>query len=366
VRYHNRSFKRLLGVESAAIDGRRLEDVIGAPAFRELREPLAAAMAGREARFEWMLRPAGRQACRLEAHCQPDFGDDGKVRGTFAILSEVTCAGDLAASPRLEEDEPAPADMAEKLASALAHDEFSLYWQDIAPLAAGDSAIRFREVLLRMNEEEEKQIPPGTFLPWAEQLGFLPDIDRWVVRHVVEFAARAPQDMVFMVNLCSPTIRDPGFAAFVGECLQSQGVPGAALGFELVEADLLADCDAYQAFIDSLRPAGCRFAVSGFGRSPLSLRRLGKMGIGILKLDAGLVLGIERDPAELSRVKSINRAAHAAGMTTIAECVENDLTRTLLERTGTDYAQGFGICRPRPMSLDAIESREREPGAAAA
>ncbi|HXF79930.1 MAG TPA: EAL domain-containing protein [Usitatibacter sp.] len=365
VRYHNRSFKRLLGVESSAIDGRRLEDLVGAPAFLELREPLSAAGAGREIRFEWMMRPAGQKACRLDVQCQPDFADDGAVRGIFAILCDATCADDLAAAPQPVDVDPAPLDMAEKLASALEHDEFSLYWQGIASLRA-DATPRFHEVLLRMNEEEEKQIPPGTFLPWAEQLGLMPDIDRWVVRHVVEFAAGAQPDAVFMVNLSPTTIRDPGFADFVRECLQSHGVAGDALGFELVESDLLAHCEPYQAFIDSLRGSGCRIAVSGFGNTPLSLRRMHNMGVDILKLDGGLVLAVERSPADLSRLKAINRAAHAAGMKTIAECVENDITRALLERIDTDYAQGFGIARPRPMSATDLDSGSREANAAAA
>ena len=346
IQYHNRSFKRLIGIGSDAIAGRRLDELPGCEGYRELQEQMSGALRGHEIRFEWMQHAPGGEACRLDVHFMPHHGADGRVSGVFALLNDVTRAEDLN-PPLAEEAQDEPMNMGARLVAALERDQFTLYWQDIVALGQ-PAGVPHYEVLLRMDEEEQQQIPPGTFLPWAEQFGLLPQIDRWVVQHVIEFAARSAP-AVYMVNLTLPTIRDPEFDGFVRQCLQANGVSGSSLGFELVESELLADRDACRNFIGALDGTGCRIAVSGFGAQPLSLRLLKQMGVDILKLDGGLVLGVERSPSDLGRLKSINRAAHAAGMKTMAECVENDLTRALLSSIDTDFAQGFGIANPRPM-----------------
>jgi EAL domain-containing protein (putative c-di-GMP-specific phosphodiesterase class I) len=217
-----------------------------------------------------------------------------------------------------------------------------------------------------MQEEEDKLLPPGTFLPLAEELGLLHVVDRWVVRHVVDHAAkaRAHRDSVYFVNLSAPTIRDPGFAQFVRDCLKSSRVPDHTLCFELPEADVLADPAAYREFIGGLDGTGCRFAVSASVCDLEVIRLLQQLRVDFLKLDGGIVLGMLRSAAGLARVKAINETAHAAGMRIVAECVEDENTRAALTRIGIDFAQGFGIAMPRPIrALDeelALEEAARE------
>lgn len=350
LRYHNRSFKRFVGAESSAIEGRRLEELVGPAAYRDIEQSMLDAMNGRDVRFEWMRRAAAAQSCRLEVHCLPHHGADGQVCGVFVIMNDVTVASDLQADPRAE-----ALDMGARLTAALEHDQFSLHCQDIAPLQER-AGVPHYEVLLRMNEEEEQQIPPGSFLPLAEQLGLLPEIDRWVVRHVIDSAARS-DPAVYMMNLSVSTLRDAAFPAFVLDCLRSKGVAGSSIGFELMESDVLANRDAVRDFIDGLGDCGCRIAVSGFGSSPLALRLLRQMRFDLLKIDAGLVLAVGRDPAELAKLNTLNRAAQAVGMQTIAECVEDETTRTLLASIGIDFAQGFGIAKPRPMAATGAGGR---------
>jgi PAS domain S-box-containing protein len=359
IQYHNRSFKRLIGIGSAAITGRSLNELPGHTGYRDLQDHLINALQGRETRFEWIQHTSGGEACRLDAHFMPHHGPDGKVRGVFALLNDVTRTEDLQ-QPPADEPQNEPLNMGARLVAALERDQFTLYWQDIVALGQ-PAGVPHYEVLLRMDEEEQQQIPPGTFLPWAEQFGLLPQIDRWVVQHVIEFAARS-EPAVYMVNVTAPTVRDRAFPGFLRQCLQANGVSGSTLGFELVESELLADRDAYRNFIEALEGTGCRIAVSGFGAQPLSLRLLKQMGVQILKLDGDLVLGVERSPADLGKLRAVNRAAHAAGMQTVAECVENDLTRALLSSIDTDFAQGFGIATPRPM----VAARARENAACAA
>lgn len=361
VRYHNRAYTRWCGLEGNAIDGRLVQDLVGRAVYAEIEQPLREALQGRDVRYERVQLMRNGDTCRLNVQYLPSYGADGKVAGIFAILTDITRPEDFGDA---DEKELADASHAAgtRLMAALEHDEFSLYWQAIEPLGHAAQGPVMREVLLRMNEEEENHLPPGTFLPVAEELGLLPDIDRWVVRHVVDFAAGigAPADSMYLVNLSAPTIVDPGFGEYVCERLEASGVSGRSLCLELSEPDVIANPAAYREFVASLDGTGVRFAVSGFGRNPLSLRLLKQLGVDFLKLDGGLVLDVLRSPGQLAQVKAINHAAHAAGMAVIAECVECDGVRDALERAETDFAQGFGIARPRPLSALDVPHRACE------
>ena len=73
--------------------------------------------------------------------------------------------------------------------------------------------------------------------------------------------------------------------------------------------------------------------------------------VEFLKIDSSIILNIHRDPVELAKVAAINRVAKKIGVRTIAEFVENDETMDKLRKIGVDFAQGFGISRPRPLDL---------------
>jgi PAS domain S-box-containing protein len=350
VRYHNRAYTRWIGLEGDAIDGQRIDELIGAQAYSMVEARLKEAMQGRDVRYERTQTMPDGSTCRLHVQYLPHYASDGTVEGVFTILTDITSASDLADDLQHEKDRSADAARG-RLVSALAHDEFTLFSQPIAPLGS-DGGPALHEVLLRMNAEEDHHLSPGAFLPAAEELGLLHEIDRWVVAHVVDFVAQAGGGLprAYFVNLAATTIDDPAFARFVRATLDSRSVDGRALCFELTEAEVLSHATAYRDFVTALEGTGCRFAVSGFGCDLLSLRFLQQLHVNFLKVDGGVIFNVLRKPAELARVKAVNQAAHAAGMWTIAECVESESTRSAVERSGTDYAQGNGIGEPGPMS----------------
>jgi len=352
VRYHNRAYARWIGRPSEAIEGRSLEEILGSEACAAVQHHMRDALEGRDVHYESTRTLPGRETCRINAQYLPDFSADGKVLGVFAVLTDVTRPQDVARPATPAPDEEEPCGLRALLISALERDEFTLYWQAIAPTGRRAREVSCHEVLLRMNEEEEMHLPPGAFLPLAEELGLLPELDRWVIRHVLAFAAgkNRKAGAAYFVNLSAPTILDPEFAPFVRDCLKAARVPDHTLCFELPEPDLLANPAAYREFVAALDGTGCRFAVSGVGRTPLSVRLFKELRVDFLKIDSGLVLAMLNGAQGLARVKAINIAAHAAGLRTIAECVESDAARASLESADTDFVQGFGIQRPRPMS----------------
>lgn len=243
---------------------------------------------------------------------------------------------------------------ADRLTAALQNNEFCLYGQTIAALVAGGKPLC--EILIRLIEEEQNLMPPGAFIPLAEEHGLMPSLDRWVVRNVLEWLAsrrKADPDhsmMICCINLSAATIADPYFAAYVREQLQIFDIPGANLCFEVGENDAAAHLADTARQSARLKEVGCRIALSGFGRNTVSLDILKNFTVDFIKIDGTVVLNILRDEVDMAKATAINRVAHAVGIKTIAELVESEDILAKLCELGTDYAQGFGISRPRPLN----------------
>jgi EAL domain-containing protein (putative c-di-GMP-specific phosphodiesterase class I) len=234
---------------------------------------------------------------------------------------------------------------AARIREALSRDEFSLFFQALEPVAKHGITTPFHEILLRLKAEEENMTPPGSFLAVAEQSGMLPDLDRWVVRHLTAWArvATPRQQAIYSINISSQTMLDKEFPAFVKKTLQEFGLHGSLLCFEIQETDFLElPLDAAR-FVSQLRPAGCLFAICGFSGRRTALDLLQRVPVNFLKIDAGLILNIHRSAIDLERVKSIHSMAKSVGISTIAECVEDDKTLEQLRLIGVEFAQGFGI-----------------------
>jgi len=362
--YHNRAFRTFRGVRSDKIDGRHLREVVGTSAYADIEESAKQALSGSTVRFEGTQKAAGNTLFRLSTQFLPHFGEGGKVLGFFSMQTDITASKDLAAIPAprekarkgaahasVTEELPDWDDPAGRIREALANDEFCLYCQSIVPTALVSSALPFYEVLIRLKEEEQNMILPGSFLPFAEEHGMLPSLDRWVVRHLLNWASSKPdrQKAIFSINTSAATIGDSEFPSFVREQLSLYPLNGIRICFELTMIDASTHQVEVVNFIHQLKQDGCLFALSGIGTAPVTAEFLKRVPVDYLKISGDIVLNILRDPLELERIIEINRMAHTMGIGTIAEFVEDDQTLIKLRDLKVDLAQGFGISRPRPL-----------------
>ncbi|MBI3714770.1 MAG: EAL domain-containing protein [Betaproteobacteria bacterium] len=378
IAYHNRAFRLWSGLSASHVEGYHLRDVVGSTLYANLESDIAQALAGQEVHNEHRQLSAAGEASRLLVQCLPQFDQDGGVCGVFLLMTDITRPQDVAPVPA-----PSPAPVQEidrheqekvarcgtsaaeltqwdgdtrQLRKALAQDEFCLYSQSIKPLQTPSGQRRLYEILLRLNEEEDGLMPPGYFLHLAEQHGMLPELDRWVVRNLLGWISRDEprQTATYSINIAKETIADAGFPDFVARSLREHRISGTTLCFEFQEADLLIQPEMAAAFAGELKRHGCRSAICGFGGNRLSFEILQHFVPDYIKIDGGLVLNMLRSPADLARVKAINAVAHEAGIAAIAECVEDRNTIEKLSSLQVDYAQGFGISRPRRLQdLDA-------------
>ena len=238
--------------------------------------------------------------------------------------------------------------------AAIENGEFSLLCQLITPLA-GNGGIGHYEILVRLNEDEGSVLPPGTFFPLAEKYGLMPHLDRWVIQHVAEWLSRqVPRsgqhaNTMYFINVSGATIADPGFPEFLNLTLLEYNIPASALCFEIPDAELAMRTAEVAEFARQVRQSGCRVALSGFGRDKVLFDLIRGFQVEFLKIDGSVVLEILRDPLKLAKLTAISRVAKKIGVQTIAELVENEETLASLRKVGIDFAQGFGIARPRSL-----------------
>jgi EAL domain-containing protein (putative c-di-GMP-specific phosphodiesterase class I) len=241
-------------------------------------------------------------------------------------------------------------DAGKQFIAAIQGGEFQLYCQLISPVPIDSGKTAHYEILIRLMEEEGGMIPPGAFFPLAEKNGLMPYLDRWVVQHVLEWASRQQSrdtDSIFFINVAAATIGDPEFPDFLQSTLDELAMAGSVLCFEVSELELTTRNISVAVFIRRVRQCGCHVALSGFGRNTISFDQRRGFQVDFLKIDGTTILNMLSNSVDLAKVISIDRVAKKIGVRTVAELVENDEIVAKLDEIGIDFAQGFGISRPR-------------------
>ncbi len=214
------------------------------------------------------------------------------------------------------------------------------------------------EALLRWRHPERGLIPPGEFLPMAEELGLIVPIGDWVLRTSCREAMNWPDDIVIAVN-ASPLQFDAGnFADSVRRALSGTGLPGARLEIEITEGILLRNDGAVLKTLHDLRAMDVRIAMDDFGTGYASLSQLARFPFDKIKIDRSLA-GFEGDNLkQRAIVRAITALGQSLGVCTLAEGVENADQLARLQVDGCTSLQGYFFGKAVPATdLDKIISK---------
>jgi len=237
-----------------------------------------------------------------------------------------------------------------RLNQAFEKDRFCLYAQPIVPLDS--SSDKHYELLIRMVDEDGIIIPPGGFLPAAERYNLITQIDRWVIENAFRLLAENPnflnQINFISINLSGQSLTEQSVLSFIITQLNETGIKAEKICFEITETAAISNLSTAIKFISTLKELGCRFALDDFGSGLSSFAYLKSLPVDYLKIDGMFVKDIVDDPIDHAMVKSINEIGQVMGMKTIAEFMENDEIKGMLQKIGVDYAQGYGIGKPQP------------------
>ena len=250
-----------------------------------------------------------------------------------------------------------------RLQRACEEGRLEIYYQPIVPIGANTDTQPHYELMLRLRDEQGRLVQPIEFIPAAERYNVMPSIDRWVVRQVLGSVlgrGGAGEHAMFAINLSGTTLSDDGFLEFLLGELGATPIRPGSLCFEITETAAIASLSNVVYFMRELRSRGVQFALDDFGAGLSSFSYLKTLPVEFLKIDGQFVENVARDPVDRSMVEAICQVARAMGVRTVAERVETAEALEALARIGVDYAQGFFIAGPQPLShLDEAYTRPR-------
>ncbi len=205
-------------------------------------------------------------------------------------------------------------------------------------------------VRLRSASDVRRIVAPSEFLPEAERYGSIALVDEWMAGQAIELASRGqPAE----VNLSGQSIADDDLTRELERELRAAGDGASKIVFEITETAAIEHVDAARAFVQRLAPLGCQFALDDFGTGFASLTYLRHLPVDMLKIDISFVRDATADPGSRAVVRSIVATAKEFGRRTVAEGVEDERTLRMMRDYGVDFAQGFLIGRPRPVTAGA-------------
>lgn len=234
---------------------------------------------------------------------------------------------------------------------AIEEQRLVIYRQPIISLQHAENEINY-ELLIRMKDERGAIILPGSFLPAAERYNLIIQIDKWVIHKVLTHLAQNPPHQkatgFFSINLSAACLNDTTFLQFIQNEVRQLTVPTHLICFELTETAIVSSLDKASHFMREMSKLGFRFALDNFGSGFSSFGYLKQLPIEFLKIDGKCVRDMMTDSVDRVIVESMHLIGHEMHIKTVAEWVENDTTRLILQQIGVDFVQGFGVGKPEP------------------
>jgi diguanylate cyclase (GGDEF)-like protein len=235
------------------------------------------------------------------------------------------------------------------LRSAVGAGELVLYYQPKIHVRTGE--ITGAEALLRWPHPVRGLVPPGEFIPLAEQTGVIRPLTEFVLDEAVRQAATWRTDgleLEVAVNVSATCLLDRGWTEVVTTALERHGLPAHELILEITENVIMGDPERSLAAVQALVHAGVRVSIDDFGTGYSSLGYLKRLPVAELKVDRTFVRDVATEPADAAIVEAIVALAQRLGIAVVAEGVEGPDALECLATFGADAVQGFHFSRPLP------------------
>ena len=298
----------------------------------------------------------------------PDDGDDADTllkhadlamyeaksqgRNTYQFFSQDLTTGTL---ERLV--------MESALRGAVARKELVLHYQPQIDFA--DGSLAGAEALVRWQHPELGLVPPGRFIPLAEEMGIIGEIGEWVLneacRQMVAWAVEGFEVPLVAVNLSARQIDRDQIVEITAGALQRNGLAAERLELEVTESMIMREPERALDVLDGLRALGVALAIDDFGTGYSSLAYLRRLPLNRLKVDQSFVSDIGHDTNGEAIIRAVIALARSLGLSAVAEGVETQAQAAFLRAEGCDIGQGYLYDKPMPAaSLRASWGRGRK------
>ncbi|MEQ6918226.1 EAL domain-containing protein [Halomonas aquatica] len=237
------------------------------------------------------------------------------------------------------------------LRTALAENQFKLYYQPIVNLMSG--AIHKSEALIRWQHPERGLIGPIEFIPIAEETKLIVDIGDWVFheasRQAVRWRSSFQPNFQISINTSPVQYKSDNFNARDWlEHLHVMKLPGDAITVEITEGTLMESRASIDQVLFDFRDANIQVSIDDFGTGYSSLSSLKKLDIDYIKIDKSFVDGIAPNSNDLALCEAVIVMAHKLDLKVIAEGIETENQKRLLIAAGCDFGQGYLFSKPLP------------------
>jgi EAL domain-containing protein (putative c-di-GMP-specific phosphodiesterase class I) len=232
---------------------------------------------------------------------------------------------------------------------------FELHVQQLIKLKGSGGTRRFEVLVRDAHADNEFGVAPERVLQDVHDPSANSDLDRIVVDQLVQWMndnrhVWENEPASFSVNVGMGTIADPKFASFVATTLRNNKVPAKALGFEISEKSCIEQMRDVDVFIQACEKLGCHVVLDDFTMHHSSMRWLGSGALKFLKLDPRVTSVAMKERVPQALVVAIAQASKVLGLSCVAKRVDTPAVRDWLSAVGLDYAQGFLLDQPRPLT----------------
>jgi len=236
-----------------------------------------------------------------------------------------------------------------RLRKAVENQNWQLHYQPVVELAEGKMV--GVEALIRWADPNGGLVPPGDFIPLAEEMGLIEAIGDWVVEELSRQAAawRAEGlELEVSFNLSPRQLWQPELTEKILQQLSAANLDPGSIIVEVTESAAMADPERTLRILRDLNNRGLRLALDDFGTGYSSFARLRYLPVDLLKIDRLFIRDVAQDAQAGDMVRAIIQLAHGLGMTPLAEGIETEDEWRFLVEQGCRLGQGFYFCRPAP------------------
>lgn len=289
----------------------------------------------------------------------PTDGDDPEVllQNADAALNYSRSLGAHKASffePHMNKEILEKVSLQNELVQALARGEFLLYFQPQVSMVNGKLA--GLEALIRWQHPVRGMVPPGMFISVAEEQGLIVNIGAWVIdeacRCLAAWRLAGHQDLMVAVNLSALQFTDANLLEVVQQAIHRHDIPPGLLELEITEGLAMHDAGEVLTRLQALKKIGVKISIDDFGTGYSSLAYLRRFPVDKLKIDQSFVRDMSESSEAASIVGAVVALGHGLGLCVIAEGVETEAQRQLLQEMDCDEIQGYLLSRP--ISFEAM------------
>ena len=230
---------------------------------------------------------------------------------------------------------------------ALAENRFRLVYQ---PQFTFRGEIIGLEALIRLDHPTLGPVSPSEFIPIAESNGLIVEIGNWVLSEACAQASRwnaLGVPIRVAVNVSTHQLTKPGFVTGLAQILRGANLSSHLLEVEITETAAMENLDNCRQVLSEVLALGIKTSMDDFGAGYSSIRYLRRLPLQTVKIDRGFIDDLTPDDfRSLELVRGIMVIAHALGLKVVAEGVETEWQRRVLQEMDCDFVQGFLFSKP--------------------